>query len=262
MSHPFLRSLVMLLATLAMLPGAVQAQDAADPWADWDAIVKEHVRPGEINGIDLAVLDYAGVKADPRWPGVVERLSTMPVPGERDAALAYWSNAYNILAVKVVLEGYPTDGIRELGGWVTSVWKKEAGSAGGQVRTLDEVEHGILRPMGEPLIHAAIVCASVSCPDLRAEAFTADRVHEQMAEQMRAFLANPEKGARVEENGRVLRVSRIFDWFREDFETDGRSLAGYLREYLPAEQRARLVENPEVAFFDYDWKLNDTRFSP
>ena len=114
--------------------------------------------------------------------------------GERER-FAFWANAYNLLAIKAVLDQYPTRSIRDGGSLLQPIWKKKVGTVAGREYALDDIEHGILRrEFKEPRVHFAIVCASLSCPDLRPEPFGAERLDAQLDEQTRAFLANPTKG--------------------------------------------------------------------
>ncbi len=134
--------------------------------------------------------------------------------------------------------------------------------------TLDAIEHEILRPdFDEPRIHFAINCASVSCPDLRAEAYVAARLDEQLDDATRRFLRDPDKGARTgDEKGllfgvhRALRVSSLFDWFEEDFTAGGDTVVDYVLPYLGDKDR-RYVERHRddlaLRFLSYDWSLND-----
>ena len=114
--------------------------------------------------------------------------------------------------------------------------------------TLDEIEHQILRPMGEPRIHFAIVCASLSCPDLRREAFTAERLDAQLQEQTQAFLDNVSKGLQLA--GTRVEVSQIFDWFEEDFDSAG-GVEAFVRRYRELPDQIRLR-----ADIPYNWNLN------
>jgi hypothetical protein len=111
--------------------------------------------------------------------------------------------------------------------------------------------------MGDPRIHGAIVCASVSCPALRREAFDAARLDAQLDDQMRRFLASPGKGLRVDAAGGSVHLSRIFDWFDEDFEAAGGALA-FAARYAPEPARAWLAAHPDarVRWLPYDWSLN------
>jgi hypothetical protein len=161
----------------------------------------------------------------------------------------------------MVIRNLPLDSIRDAGSLFRPVWNRPAGRAAGRDVTLGEVEHEILRPLGDPRIHAAIVCASTSCPSLRRKAFRPERIDAQLDDAVRRFLADPEKGARIAAAGDSLRVSRIFEWFDEDFERAG-GVRAWLTPRLPADERAWLEGGGSAArltYFDYDWSLNDVR---
>ncbi|MGH8557393.1 MAG: DUF547 domain-containing protein [Methylococcales bacterium] len=106
-------------------------------------------------------------------------------------------NSYNILAIKMVLDHWPVESIKDAGGLLNPVWNQRAGEIGGEPVTLGQIEHKILRPMGEPRIHFAIVCASVSCPNLYNQPYTAARLNTQLDEQVRGFSGNEEEGMAV-----------------------------------------------------------------
>ncbi len=254
--------LVVLVALLAMAQTTAVASDTKSEVEDtvslWDALARQHIRPGRIGDVELPLVDYKAIGADSRWKALLKHLETAREPASREEKLAFWINAYNIMAIKVVLDKYPVRSIRNAGGWITQVWDIDAGVVAGRMRTLNEIEHEILRSMDEPRIHAAIVCASVSCPPIRAEAFTAERLEEQLEDQMRVWLANPEIGLRVERGGATLRVSSIFKWFGEDFEKEAGSVRVYLDRYLTEAQKAELQPNARIAYLSYDWTLNDT----
>jgi Protein of unknown function, DUF547 len=211
-------------------------------------------------------VDYAGIARSPEWRQLVAGLAATDPDAlaGRDARLAFWIDAYNILAIDLVVRHYPVASIRDIGSWWSPVWKRTAGSVGGRERTLDEIEHRILRPMGEPRIHAAIVCASLSCPPLRREPWRAPRLDAQLDAAMRRFLADPRKGLRIDRAARRVTLSRIFDWFAGDFAGRGGALA-FVTAYLPEPERAWLRDQRDevrVAYFDYDWRLNDLATAP
>ena len=171
--------------------------------------------------------------------------------------MGFWINVYNILAVKVVLDHYPVKSVKDAGGVFKSVWKISAGIVANEERTLNDIEHEILRKMNEPRTHAAIVCASVSCPDLRKEAFAADRLDSQLDDQMRTFLQNPQKGTRIDSQGNRLYLSSIFNWFEEDFAKRG-GVTSFIADYLSPDDRKTLeTRKPKIVYMDYDWGLND-----
>jgi uncharacterized protein DUF547 len=205
-------------------------------------------------------VDYRGLREDPAWPRLVAGLDAAR-PGEPDARageLAFWINAYNVLAIDLVVRHPGVKSIRDVGSWLRPVWGREAGRVAGRGRSLGEIEHEILRPLGDPRIHAAIVCASVSCPPLRREPFQAARLEAQLDDQMRRFLASPGKGLRVDPGGGTVALSRVFDWFAEDFAASGGALA-FATRFAPEDARAWLEahgDRARVAWLPYDWDLN------
>ncbi len=138
-------------------------------------------------------VDYRGLTRSADWPRLLESLAEsrpekLATPAEK---LAFWINAYNILTIDLVVQHYPVSSIKDVGSFVRPVWDLEAGVVGGKTYTLDQVEHEILRPLGEPRIHAAIVCASISCPPLRREPYRAAALDAQLDDSLRRWLSNP-----------------------------------------------------------------------
>ena len=142
--------------------------------------------------------------------------------------LAFWINAYNAFTIKAIIDHYPIERSFTLIGifyapknsilQIPGVWKKLKFNALGQEVTLDHIEHGILRKeFNEPRIHAAINCASISCPDLRSEAYVADRLEGQLSDASGLFVNNKFKGVYVDKKKNKVKVSKIFKWFGEDF---------------------------------------------
>lgn len=253
-----LRPLALLLA-LFFLTGSPSSSanrsSVADLEAAWARVLEAHLRAGSKHGVDLARFDYAAVaRGDADYRATLEQLALLdPATLSEVEAKALWINAYNILAVKMVVDHWPLESIRDAGGRLFGrVWTRPAGQIGGQTYTLDQIEHEILRPLGDPRIHAAIVCASVSCPDLARKPFTASHLDDQLDQAMMDFLANPTKGLRVE--GSTVWTSSIFDWFGEDFEASGGVLVN-LRRFGPAD--LRWPPEPRVRYLEYDWSLND-----
>lgn len=240
-----------------LLAGGLASSSAAAGELDvdaWDRFLASYTRKtSDLAGVRV---DYAGLARDPAWRPFVASLAAAVPLEERGARLAFWVNVYNVLAADMVVRHLPIGSIRDVGSLLRPVWKRPAGTVAGRTVTLDEVEHAILRPLGDPRIHAAIVCASTSCPALRQEAYRAERVDAQLDDAVRAFLAHPGKGLRVEDG--QVRLSRIFDWFAADFEAAGGALA-FARPHLVAPVRGALDAlgpSPRVVWFEYDWSLN------
>jgi hypothetical protein len=243
------------LLTLLTASAAVRAGAASLDEALYAGILRRHTR---------AVEDTAGTRVDYRalarsadWKRLIRSLEQADPEAlaTRDEKLAFWINSYNILAIAVVLSRYPVESIKDVGSLFRPVWKRRAGTIDGRPYTLGQIEHEILRPMGEPRIHMAIVCASTSCPSLRREPFTAARLDGQLDDSTRRFLADRDKGLRVL-GPDAIQISRIFDWFEQDFEPGG-GVLDFVRRHAP--EPGRIPPDADVDYFDYDWSLNDIR---
>ncbi len=223
----------MRIAAIAALGSLLLALPANALDADLYARVLERYTV-PVDDIASTRVDYSALGSSQEWDALVRSLreSDPGRLGSRDEKLAFWINAYNILAIDLVQRHYPVESIRQVGGLLSPVWKKEAGQIDGRVYTLHEIEHEILRPMGEPRIHAAIVCASLSCPPLRREPYRAEDLDAQLEDNIRSWLADPRKGARIDRTTNTLMLSPILDWFVEDF---GEGVVPFVAAHLPAE---------------------------
>ena len=249
----------MLLAAFTLASPAA-AQDAASAYA---RLLATHVRPATIAGIQLAAVDYGALKADPDYARALAHLAEARIETLRsDAeAIAFWLNAYNLLAIKAVVDRYPVASIKDGGSFLQSIWKKKVGTVGGREYALDDIEHSILRArFREPRIHMAIVCASLSCPDLKTEPYVAERLSAQLDDATRRFLGNPAKGVRPGADGRTAQVSSIFRWFAADFAgADG--VVRFIGAHAAGEVSRSLtgLSPAGLTYLPYDWSLNDVR---
>ncbi len=237
--------------------GVCSNSEAFD-FSDWDTLVKKHVAPKTVDGVLINSVDYPSLKKDPIFSDLVSRLNSYPLESleSEKSKLNFWINVYNILAAKMITDHYPIESIKDAGSLFTSVWKQPAGKVGGKERTLNDIEHEILRKMNEPRIHVAIVCASVSCPDLRLEAYTVEKLNDQLDDQMEKFLQSREKGMRLDEMKNRIYLSSIFKWFKEDFEGKGGVLK-YISQYVSTEKK-KVMNNSKlkISYMDYNWKIN------
>ncbi|MFN2327905.1 MAG: DUF547 domain-containing protein [Chromatocurvus sp.] len=258
--------LAILIACLAFTNGV-----AAFDHGDWSQLLRRFVSPTD--NANSTTIDYAGIQAQQaRLRAYLEQLSSVRAEtfstwpeAER---LAFLINAYNAWTVELILREYPDiESIKDIGGWFSSPWKQSIALLLGKKRTLDEIEHEMIRGSGEfnePRIHFAVNCASIGCPALRTEAYVAEELEKQLEEQTRDFLADRSRnGWRDDE----MHVSPIFKWYREDFELGWRdtdSLPEFLARYASAlglsqEQRDALLRgNVAIRYTDYDWRLNDS----
>ena len=245
----FKLSFVLVTSLMFVLVGNLQAKEP--DWTNYGKLLSQHVKQGQRHGIPLMMVDYVGIKNDPLYGKVVGQIkgfNTDQLSGNNEK-LAFYINAYNILAIKMVLDHWPVKSIKDAGSLFSSVWKKDVGQINHKTVTLNEVEHEVLRKLGEPRIHMAIVCASVSCPDLRDEPYTSMKLSVQLDDQTKKFLNNSGKGLRLK--GNTAEVSKIFGWFEEDFEKRG-GIAKFIKSY-----RKDLPKNIKIdSDISYDWDLN------
>ncbi len=203
------------------------------------------------------VVDYAGFKKEEaRLDAYLDLLAGVdPNSLARNDRFAFYANAYNAWTIKLILTGYPgVASIKDLGSLFKSPWKKKFVRLGGEVITLDHIEHDILRPQfKDPRVHMAVNCASKSCPPLWGEPFTGRSLDVQLDAAARNFINTP-RFNRLE--GDTLYVSRIFKWFGEDFDDD---VISFFEKYADDQLKRRIQTNRsalDVQYLDYDWSLN------
>ncbi len=261
-----------LILSLFLSVMTLSAQAVSFDHSHWDGLLKKHVV--SINQGVATQVDYAGFARDrfqlKSYLKSLESVSQATFNGwSRSEQLAFLINAYNAWTVELVLTEYPDiESIKDLGSWLQSPWQKSFIPLLGETRSLDGIEHGLIRADGtyqEPRIHFAVNCASVGCPALSATAYTAADIETQLDEAVRFFLSDRSRN-RLEVN--TLNVSRIFKWYRDDFE---RGWGGYqrLEQFLAAygdslglsvRDIQRLKSGAiDIDFLDYDWNLNRKR---
>ncbi len=182
---------------------------------------------------------------------------------------AYLINAYNAFTLELILSKYPNlNSIKELGSLLRSPWKQAFVPLLGKTRSLDDIEHGLLRgakDFDEPRIHFAVNCASIGCPALRPEAFTAERLNAQLLDQTQRFLRDRSRNG-WNAADETLQISSIFDWYEGDFERGflgvtsvAQFLAGYQASLGLNQAQFEQLKRGEldIDYTDYDWRLND-----
>lgn len=180
--------------------------------------------------------------------------------------IAYWVNAYNSLTLKSIVDQTPLKAsIKD----ITGVWRLRKHPIRSEKKTLDNIEHDTLRAdFNEPRIHAALVCAAISCPPLRTEVFTGDNLDAQLDDQVVQWLAQTD-GLKIDQAAGEVRLSKIFSWFGDDWiPTYGvetgftgskaeRAVLNFVSNYVSDDDRAYLEAGDyKVSYFDYDWSLN------
>ena len=221
-------------------------------WTKYHQILKQ-VKQGFKHNVSLTLVDYAHLKKSGELESVYRTIEQFPVKtlSSPEEKLAFYINVYNILALKMVLDHWPLTSIKDVGHLFSPVWGRTAGSIGGKAVSLDDIENKIIRPMNDPRIHLAIVCASVSCPDLRREPYIAENLNAQLDDQAKTFFHNDRKGLQVDQ--KFIHISKIFDWFEKDFTQVG-GVTMFIRNYRPD-----LPLLDIKADIDYDWAVNGIR---
>lgn len=209
----------------------------------WNKLVQSHV-DGDGN------VDYSSFQKEAsQLNGYLEELSKSP-PGSswtENEKLAYYINLYNAGTVKLIVDHYPVESIKD----IPNRWDKEWIKVGNDVLSLNDIEHKILRKMNEPRIHFAINCASYSCPKLLNTAFTAQNLEEQLQQTAFDFINDPKRN-RFE--GNTAYLSKIFKWYKGDFTENG-SLQEYISSYLDKP----IIKDTKIDYLEYDWSLNDAK---
>ena len=242
--------------------------------AAWDALLKKHVSWAP--GGHASTVSYTGFQQDrgalKAYLDTLSAVSRQEFDGwSKPQRLAFLINAYNAFTVELILTRYPDlKSIRDLGSLIRSPWKKQFFALLGGPRSLDDIEHGMIRAKGaydDPRIHMGVNCASIGCPALRPEAYVAERLDAQLDDQVLRFLSDPARN-RYNAERRMLEVSKIFDWYRGDFEQGYRgidSVEAFLAAYAaqlaqrPEDQQAIRAKKVKIAYLEYDWTLNDRR---
>lgn len=236
-----------LLALLFVISNIAWGKEPT--WQHYQNLLDNYTQLGAINQIPSRLVDYQALRGSKALKNAINELESFDAKQLHTKAevLSFYINAYNLYAIKMVAEHYPTDSIRDIGSFFSPVWKKPVGKIGNQEVSLHDIEHNILRKLDEPRIHFAIVCASLSCPTLSSKAYRSDNLYHQLDNQTNQFLQDQRKGVAIRSG--KLYLSKIFDWFEEDFARDG-GPKRFIRKY-------RKLPDLDIKYLEYDWTLND-----
>jgi hypothetical protein len=228
----------------------------------WDEILQLYAKEGGRK------FDYVGLKGEEdELKRYLQKIADADLPSlSANELTALFINAYNAYTVESILENLSADGTYEIDSIrdISDVFDRKSHSVGGFLLSLNNMEHNILRPFfKDPRIHFGVNCASISCPPIPLRAFRGDSVGEQLEEATRSVLTSPDY-VRLEDG--TIRVSKILEWYRADFVTEGyrgaeKDLLSYIRKYTRNEVRQWIESHPSasVDFMEYDWSLNRSR---
>jgi len=248
---PFARLFLLSWAFCLTLPHVGWSMDEVDH-SLYGRLLNKYVKDG--------VVDYQGLEQEEKsldqYLKVLEETDTKKLTS--NGQLAFYINAYNAWTIKLILSAYPElDSIWDLGSRIfkwKSPFRKEIVRIEGKRISLDDLEHGVIRPrFKDPRVHFAVNCASISCPPLISEPYEGPTLDQQLDASVRSFLNNRERN-RLE--GKTLYVSKIFKWFAADFNDN---VVGFFLQYADEELKERLHgsrDGLEVKYLDYDWGLN------
>jgi hypothetical protein len=250
----FFMSFLFLAGILAIMAPQAGAESKIDNH-QYAELLNKHARDG--------LVDYASFKTEhPKLKAYLAYLARInPDDLSRDDAFAYYINLYNAATIDLVLENYPgIDSIKDIGGFFGNPWKIEFIVLKGKKVHLDHVEHEILRPRyRDPRLHFAVNCASLGCPPLHAKPFEGVTLDATLDELTRRNMADP---AHTRLEGDDLYVSKVFDWFGEDWGGTEDKVA-FVQKYSSREQAAKIEQlggRLDLKYSEWDWTLNDPKF--
>ncbi len=221
-----------------------------------------------INGVNTTVFDYAQMKKDTEQSQSLFN-STLKAINETDPLQlkepneikAFWINAYNFAAMRLVIEHYPVDSIRSLRiSLVKYPWSKKAIQIGKKEYSLKQIEKDmLLTKFNDPRIVFAVSCAAVSCPDRIAEPFLAEKLDQQLDEMIGNFFTNTDKGLFLNRKEKTLTLSWILKKDMDLFKNKEGGVLGFIQPYLPSDMQSWLSTNSvNIEYFEHDWTLNDS----
>jgi hypothetical protein len=236
----------LLLASVLLNPNSAHAELDL---GNWDVLLGSAVNDGFV--------DYGQWANNPRFDELVEQIAQTDTDTmNTDQKLVFYINAYNILAARGILDGGSPESV--LGRYF--YFKRSKYRVAGREISLHQLEHEWIRPLKEPRIHFAIVCASQSCPILQSEAYRLETLDQQLESAAMDFINDSERN-RFDTAEGLAELSSIFKWFSDDFVEVAGSLQAYLAPLVKDEDVTENLEKGafEIEYLDYDWRLNGTR---
>ena len=225
--------------------------------SNWQAILDDYLVADTDSGVNL--FDYGGLLDDGR-EALDEYVSSLtasdPLLFSRSEQKAFWINLYNAATVALILDNYPLTSITNVKGEVGSFgpWDNDAVTVNGINLSLNDIEHRIIRPLyNDYRIHFAVNCASIGCPNLATEAFTAANMDQQLDAAAAEYLNHP-RGLQLESD--QLQLSSLFKWYAADFGTNQQEVLDTLGRHINTDVKSALSQYNGSPGYEYDWGLN------
>jgi len=237
-------------------------------YSSYQQFLDKYVVSGKyIGNMNLNVVDYDAIQGDRGKPDslydkVLQQFVDFDPNGieGKQNQIAFWINAYNIGAIKMIIDHYPVDSIRSTKiHWLKNPWNKKILTIGNTKYSLSQIEHDILLgTYGEPLVHFAIVCASLSCPDLSPTVFKGGQLMEQLERQARLFLENKKRGLWIDRKNGVVHFSMIFQFDTKSFPNGAKDAIPLITRFIANEKDREYLRSETYAskYLDYNWDLN------
>ncbi|MEO7444805.1 MAG: DUF547 domain-containing protein [Ferruginibacter sp.] len=244
---------VILNIVFALAFPLLLAAQKAPSHDQWTKVLGKYVN-------EAGLVNYKGLLKDKAsLDAYLKTLSDNPPKDSwsKEEQMAFWINAYNAFTIDLILQHYPVKSIKDIGAsikipFVSTGWDIKFINIGGKKYDLNNIEHGILRKkFDDPRIHFALVCASMSCPKLRNEAYTAAKINQQLEAAGKDFLNDKSKNDITSSRARI---SNYFSWYKRDF-TDKSSLPDFINKY----SNTKMNGNTKISYLDYNWSLNEQK---
>ena len=224
----------------------------------WDRLLKKYIEQ-DATGLNRFAYGKVSAEDNKALNSYIQTISEIEISDRaKPVQFAYWINMYNALTIKVILDNYPVKSIREIdtsGIFANGPWGSELVTIEEETLTLDDIEHAILRPIWkDPRIHYAVNCASIGCPNLGKDAFTAANTEKLLEQGAQAYINHP-RGFQIEDD--ELIVSSIYKWFAYDFGNSEQGVIEHLSKYASAEKLIKLKSIKKISDTHYDWQLNE-----
>jgi hypothetical protein len=272
----FVGAAVLLLAAVALMVHQMRPRVHVGALTTGDRVPLEQVDHAPFDALLQKYVDGEGLVAYRRWKESPEDLRALDgylsglsgvdlnAPSTAMPRLAFWINAYNALTLKGILLKYPVGSIKDIvsytpGGY--NVWRDLLLHVDGGNYSLDNIEHDLLRKLGEPRIHFALVCAARGCPPLRGRAYTAEHLGDELVDNARRFFVRP-SNFRADAREKTVHLSQLLQWYGTDFAPTPLEQVQRLRPYFPSAGQAAWLDGPDLEIeYDlvYNWALNDQK---
>ena len=256
-----------------VLNSSVQAQQTAGKqWPVAQQVSMDSIKHESFNKLLKKYVDKNGMVNYKAWHASTTDRSTLTTylehlgqasfnqPAQRNAQLAYWINAYNAVTIEGILRVYPTKSIRKHTKPVGyNIWKNLKLHVADKKINLEDIEHKVLRKMNEPRIHFAIVCASIGCPRLLNEAYSAEKMEQQLTVNTKDFFSRSQN-LQIDPNSKQIKLSKLLEWYGSDFGGDINTQLTAYKKYWPAESVQAVAPGGfSIGYLSYDWNLNTQR---